>query len=79
MMIAIGGLLAGIGSGTGLALVIHAIAQANPAAFPNGVGDQVILMLLVVAPLIGLGFGLMTGGLIPDDPVRQAEPPTQPQ
>jgi hypothetical protein len=78
-MITIGGVLAGVGFGTGLALVIRAIAQANPAAFPNGVSDQVILVLLVVAPLIGLGLGLMTGGLIPDDAAHQAEPPTTPQ
>jgi hypothetical protein len=76
-MITIGGLLAGIGFATGLALVIHAIAQANPAAFPNGVGDQVVLILLVIGPLFGLGLGLMTGGLIPDDPAPQAEPRNQ--
>jgi hypothetical protein len=76
-MIAIGGLLAGIGFATGLALVINAIAQANPVAFPNGVSDQVVLLLLVIGPLIGLGLGLMTGGLIPDDAARQAEPPNQ--
>jgi hypothetical protein len=78
-MISVGGVLAGVGFGTGMALVIRAIAQANPVAFPNGVSDQVVLMLLVVAPLIGLGLGLMTGGLIPDEAARQAEPPTPPQ
>jgi hypothetical protein len=74
-IIAFGSLFAGAGFGIGFAVVIHMIAQANPAAFPNGGGGQVVLMILIVAPLIALGLGMLMAGLLPDDGPQQADRP----
>lgn len=74
-MVVWGSLLAGAGFGGGLIIVVHATAQASPAAFPNGIGGMVILILLLICPAFALGAGLMAAGLIPDDPPREADPP----
>jgi hypothetical protein len=76
-MIVVGGVLAGMGAGIGLAIVLYAIEQVNPASFPSGI-DGLVVVVLLIGPLIGLGLGMMAAGLIPDDAPRQAGPPVPP-
>jgi hypothetical protein len=73
-MAVVGGLLAGIGIGVALALLMHVIQQAQPGNFSGG--GSLTAAVLLAGPLIGLGLGMAAASLVPD---AVAQPAPQPQ
>jgi hypothetical protein len=64
-----GGILAGLGIGLALACLMHVIEQSSPnGSYGSGIGGLTALVVIVAGPAIGLGFGVIACGLIPDIP-----------
>ena len=63
----VGGLLAGLGLAVALLGVAHIVIEAIQQQY-NGMGGTIFLVAVIAGPMFGLGIGVMTTALIPDDP-----------
>jgi hypothetical protein len=73
-MAVIGGLLAGVGFGFAIALLMHIIEESQPQNF-NGIGGDVFAAVVLAGPVFGLGLGIALASLIPDRPSAAAGQP----
>jgi hypothetical protein len=73
-----GGILAGLGIGIALACLMHVIEESSPnGSYGSGIGGLTALVVIVAGPAIGLGFGVIVSGLIPDVPGAAGPPPRE--
>jgi hypothetical protein len=62
-----GGMLAGLGLAVALLGVAHVVIEAIQQQY-NGMSGTIFLVAIIAGPAFGLGLGIMTTALIPDDP-----------
>ena len=70
-----GGLLAGVGLAVALLGVAHIVIEAIQQQY-NGMSGTIFLVAIIAGPAFGLGLGIMTTALIPDDPATTARAAT---
>ena len=69
--VVVGGLLAGLGLGVALALLMHVVQEASPIGI--NIDGSVALELIVAGPLFGLGLAMAVAALVPS--ARESSPP----
>jgi hypothetical protein len=70
-----GGLLTGLGLAVALLGVAHVVIEAIQQQY-DGMGGTIFLVAVIAGPMFGLGLGMMTTALIPDEPAITARAAT---
>jgi hypothetical protein len=64
-------LLAGLGLGMAVALVMHVVQVASPIGYGMNIDGAVVVAVLIAGPIFGLGIGMALAALIPHDSTAQ--------